>query len=174
MTKRFGRLEHGVLKYAPLQLKYNGILYAMPPDEVYIALQYKEIIDEKPSAGENEEVVFLGYGDEPTAIRAIYEIRQKEDVEEEHTESYEISKFYLRIALTKLGLWEQFTNWLSSFDIPIAEGITINALEAWKEALVLDIKNPMFAPYVESAKEMFSQYIDEAELMEILEQCKAK
>ena len=103
--KKFGTLEGGRLVSAPLQVKYNGVLYALPPDEVYTALGYKEIIDEKPIAEEGMEIAFNGYHETDSSITLMYEqIPIQEQPQQD--ESYEISKFYLRIALTKLGLWE--------------------------------------------------------------------
>lgn len=74
--------------------------------------------------------------------------------------------------MTKLGIRDKFLEWLKSFNIDLGGGASINALDAWNEALVLDIGNEMYKPYIEMAREHFRNVLTEEQFDQILLSCK--
>ena len=87
---------------------------------------------------------------------------------------YEISKLYLKLALLKIGLWDQFVQWLKTLTIQIDENISISAWDAYQEALVLNTGSELFEPYLNIAKEQFKDYLTSEQIDQLLESCKAK
>lgn len=49
MNERFGRLieNDNIIEYAPSVVKYNGIFYSSPSDEIYLKLNYKYVVNEQ-------------------------------------------------------------------------------------------------------------------------------
>lgn len=166
---RYGQLIDNCIKLAPTTAKINGIVYSRLTDDQYINdLNCKLIVDQKPIPTEGYDVAFDHYDETDTEIRLVY--KQVEAVREHK----EISKFKLQLALLRIGLWNTFIEWLKSTELQIAEGITISCYEAWNNALVLDVNDPMFIPYINQVKEMFSEFLTPDQMTELIENCKAE
>lgn len=57
MNRNFGKLIDGKVQYAPNNLTLNGVTYAAPTDEKYLAAGWKSIIDERPPYREGYTIV---------------------------------------------------------------------------------------------------------------------
>lgn len=67
-----------------------------------------------------------------------------------------------------------FDNWMQSQQIDLGDGMSMTVKDAWDECLVLDINSELFGPYINQAKEAFSQYVSSEQIDKIFEECRAK
>ena len=168
MNKKFGRLNDGLLELAPTCGKIDNIMYLSFTEEQYREMKYKEIIDVEPPMKDGFEIKFSGYSQDDDSITLNYEY-----VEIPKTPIV-LSKIKVKIALIKLGLWDKFVEWMENTMIPITDEASISCMDAWDSALVFDSSDEMFAPYLEQAKELFSELIDENTLNELIKSCEAQ
>lgn len=171
MNYKFGELIDTRLEYAPSALKIGNVLYSNPLDEQYLKCGYKYIVQQSLDAKEGFDIQFDKYTEDDTNIYVNYKYVE---LPKQKQEGFEISKLYLRIALTKLGIWDQVVEWMKSTKIMISEDQWINMYDAYCDALVIDTESELFGPYLAQAKETFSEFIAPEQIDEILLQCKAK
>lgn len=171
MNKKFGRLVENKIKYAPSTLKIGNIFYSSPSDEQYLLMKYKFIVDNVLAQKDGFRIVFKKYTWDDQHIYINYEYIE---IEKPKQQSFEISKLYLRIALMKLGLWDQIVEYMKSTKIMISEDQWINMYDAWNDALVIDTGSELFQPYLNNMKEVFKDFISSEQVDELLIQCKAK
>lgn len=170
--KKFVRLISATqIEYAKSFVKLNGIIIANPTVQQYLKAGFKELIDQKPTPIDGMDIVFDKYIEDAEHVYVNY-IYQEKRIQTE--EGFEVSKIYLRIALMKLGLWEQVAEQMKSTRIMISEDQFINMYDAWNDALVLDTGSELFKPYIQTLKENFKDIISPEQVDELLLQCKAK
>ena len=171
MNERFGRLieSDNIIEYAPSVVKYNGIFYSSPSDEIYLKLNYKYVVNEQLQERPGLEIIKLPYTQDDTHIYFNYKYKNIDQ-----NPPFEISKIHLRIALIKLGIWDQFYEWMGTFDIDLGDGHSIKCSDAWDDALVIDTGSELFGPYLEKAIQHFSDVVDEKTIRKILISCEAK
>ena len=175
MNNNFGTLTENKtrIEYAPSSLKIGNIFYSNPSKEQYLQKGYKFIINNYPEHKEGFYIEFDNYTEDEENI--YYNYKYSEVIkEEQQKEGFKVSKLYFRIALTKLGLWEQVVEWMKSTKIMLSEDQWINMYEAYCDALVLDTSSELFEPYLERAKDVFKDYVTSEQVDEILLNCKAK
>lgn len=63
MNRNFGKLIDGKVQYAPNNLTLDGVTYAAPTAEQYLAAGWKSIIDERPPFIEGRAIVDKGWED---------------------------------------------------------------------------------------------------------------
>lgn len=167
LNSKFGRLVDGALELAPMSKQIDGILYSRLSDEQYLALDYKHVIDKPLMPKADYEVVFTGYNESETTIELQYEYV------EIPAQSCPLSKLRVHIALTRLGLYSQFEDWLKNTTIALSEDVSMTCFEAWQNALIIDFGDPLFAPYLDQVKALFADVLTDAEMQELIETCKA-
>lgn len=171
VNKKFGKLENDRIEYAPSTLKIGNIFYSSPSDELYLSLKYKFIVDNILEAKNGFIVVFDNYSQDEQHIYINYKYVE---VEKPAQQLFEISKLYLKIALIKLGLWDQIVEYMKSTKIMLSEDQWINMYDAWDDALVINTGSELFQPYLNNMKEVFKDFISSEQVDELLIQCKAK
>lgn len=171
MNRKFGRLVENKIEYAPSTLKIGNIFYSSPTDDQYLQMKYKFIVDNVLGQKDGFSIAFKGYAQDEQHIYINYEYIEIETPEQE---SFQISKLYLRIALMKLGIWDQIVEYMKSTKIMISEDQWINMYDAWNDALVIDTGSELFKPYLSNMKEVFKDFISPEQVDELLIQCKAK
>lgn len=173
MNTNFGQLDEqkAAIAYAPNSLKIGNIFYSQPTREQYLQKGYKLIINNRPEEKDGYIIQFDRYTEDDENIYYNYKYVETPTPVKE---TFQISKLYLRIALIKLGLWDQIVEWMKSTKIMISENQWINMYEAYTDALVLDTGSELFEPYLDIAKDMFKDTISSEEVDQLLLSCRAR
>lgn len=159
------------IEYAKSFIKLDGIIISNPTAQQYLKAGFKKLVDQKLDLIDGMDIVFDKYTEDAEHVYVNYIYQEKQIPTEE---GFEVSKIYLRIALMKLGIWDQIVEYMKSTKIMISEDQWINMYDAWNDALVIDTGNELFKPYIQTLKENFKDIISPEQVDEILLQCKAK
>lgn len=92
--KAYGKLENGVLKYAPRNYEtIDGLIINFNQNEELMKqYEFKEIVDVYPSVGENQHFEFDKYTENETSITVNYKV-----IEEEIDNSMEVNPIEARM-----------------------------------------------------------------------------
>lgn len=152
VNTRFGKLENGVFKFAPIDLIYDGNTYHKPHDSTYYDAGYKDAHDVMPSEPAPEGYHYRATDD--------YEYHEATDdfwrvyttVEDSPAPVREFSKFDLEIACFHEGLLDALDAFVDSQVITNERGQTMPLRRAYQTALTFSSAHPLFEQYLAAAK----------------------
>lgn len=166
MNTKYGKIVDNNLIYAPDTFKLDiGIVRGTP--YLYHKFGYYDIIDIMLEPKENYivEIDKFDVDHKKQTITIVYKYTEKQ----QEIPQRNISKLFLKIALIKINKIDAFENLLSTIEIDIGEGKTINGLDAWNDCVVIKESDPIFAPYIKNIKEYFD--LSDKEYEDLMNQC---
>lgn len=88
-NRKFGKLVNGSVRYAPNNLLIDGVIYAEPTAEQYIAAGWKRISDHMPPSAEGGYWTATGWIEEGDLIERVYEWREIKSTEADYDAAME-------------------------------------------------------------------------------------